>query len=111
MSLFDTLTRYVRGLFWWELLPLAQRLTLTGFVLLVDGRYALLRLLLGLMVAAMCIAPRNTFSCPALATIPCTTHFSTPDYQSTTCLHLLHASPGTWWCYCSRGRTRTALST
>ena len=81
MSLFDTLTRYVRGLFWWELLPLAQRPTLTGFVLLVPDRYALLRLLMGLMVVSMCahcaLKPRSA-----------TTPFS--SQMQVRHLHLLH---------------------
>jgi len=47
------ITRYVPALFWWELLPLLQRLTLTGFVLLIDPRFELLRLLTGLMVCAL----------------------------------------------------------
>ena len=48
-----TIARYVPALFWWEVLPLLQRLTLTGFVLLIDPRFELLRLLTGLMVCAL----------------------------------------------------------
>ena len=42
---------YRPTLFWWEVLPLLQRITLTGFVLLIADRYELLRLLVGLHIA------------------------------------------------------------
>jgi hypothetical protein len=44
---------YLPALFWWEVLPLLQRLTLTGFVLLIDARYELTRVMVGTLVALM----------------------------------------------------------
>ena len=45
--------RYLPALFWWEVLPLLQRLTLTGFVLLIDARYELTRVMVGTLVTLM----------------------------------------------------------
>ena len=47
---------YTPACFWWELLPLLQRLTLTGFLLLIPEEAELWRVLTGTMVAFLYFA-------------------------------------------------------